>query len=252
MIKLNELCMCYPSGVTALQATSIRFREGDLTVLLGSSGAGKSTLLRCLNFLNRPTSGEIVMKGLGVLNGDRNQLREHRCRTAMIFQQHQLIPRFSALKNVLIGRIPKYGTLRSLFPLPKHEQAFALECLDRVGLLDKALERVANLSGGQQQRVGIARALAQKPCLILADEPVASLDPATANHVLSLLRRIIKEDELSGILSLHQVEYAIRYADRIIGLAHGYVVFDGAPHGVTSDVLKQIYGDDSSQGALAA
>ncbi len=188
VIKLNELCMCYPSGVTALQPTSITFREGDLTVLLGSSGAGKSTLLRCLNFLNRPTSGEIVMKGLGVLNGDRNQLREHRCRTAMIFQQHQLIPRFSALKNVLIGRIPKYGTLRSLFPLPKHEQAFALECLDRVGLLDKALERVANLSGGQQQRVGIARALAQKPCLILADEPVASLDPATANHVLSLLQ----------------------------------------------------------------
>lgn len=252
MIKVNGLSMCYPGGITALRSTSITFHKRDLTVLLGSSWAGKSTLLRCLNFLNRPTSGEVITDGFGALNGDRNQLREHRCRTAMIFQQHQLIPRFSALKNVLIGRIPKYGTLRSLFPLPKHEQAFSLECLDRVGLLDKALERVSNLSGGQQQRVGIARALAQKPCLILADEPVASLDPATAHNVLSILHRIIKEDEISGILSLHQVEYATRYADRIIGLAHGCVVFDGAPRSLTSDVLQQIYGEPRRKSALVA
>ncbi len=249
MIKLRELSMCYPGGVTALQPTSMTFHKGNLTVLLGSSGAGKSTLLRCLNFLNRPTGGQIVVEGLGPLNGDRNQLRNHRCRTAMIFQQHQLIPRLSALKNVLIGRVPQYGTLRSLFPLPRHEQEFALECLDRVGLLDKALERIENLSGGQQQRVGVARALAQKPSLVLADEPVASLDPATANSVLCLFHRIIKEDEISAIVSLHQVDYATRFADRIVGLAHGCVVFDGPPQNLTPEKLVHIYGKDNNTAA---
>jgi phosphonate transport system ATP-binding protein len=252
MIHVSELCMCYPGNVTALHPTSIAFEKEQLTVLLGSSGAGKSTLLRCLNYLNRPTSGEIFVHEVGRLDGDKKQLREHRCRTAMIFQQHQLLPRLSALNNVLIGRIPNYGFIRSLFPLPKHEQEFALECLERVGLLEKALERVDNLSGGQQQRVGIARALAQKPRLILADEPVASLDPATAVSVLSLLRRVIKEDGISAILSLHQVDFANQFADRIIGLARGRVVFDGTPGSLDRDTLKKIYGKDAKTAALAA
>jgi phosphonate transport system ATP-binding protein len=170
----------------------------------------------------------------------------------MIFQQHQLIVTQTALKNVLLGRLGEYGSLRSLFPLPRHEQEFALECLERVGLLDKALERVDNLSGGQQQRVGIARAIAQKPQVILADEPVASLDPATADRVLSLLRSIAKEDVIPAIVSLHQVDLAREYADRIIGLSEGSVVFDGGPQKLSSDVLRQIYRKKPIRTAAAA
>lgn len=159
----------------------------------------------------------------------------------MIFQQHQLIERHTALANVLMAFLGTYGTIRSLFPQKRTDKIFALQCLERVGLLDKALVRVDNLSGGQQQRVGIARALAQKPELILADEPVASLDPETSNRVLSILHRITKEDNLSAIVSLHQVELAREFADRIIGLSDGEVVFDGKAHDLTSETLQLIY-----------
>ena len=170
----------------------------------------------------------------------------------MVFQQHQLIGRHSALRNVVTARLADYGVIRSLFPLPREEQIFALECLERVELLEKALERADNLSGGQQQRVGIARALAQRPKLILADEPVASLDPATSDLVLSLLHRVTKEDHLTAIVSLHQVEYAKKYADRIIGLANGAVVYDGRPKDLTNEILSQIYQNGAKKEALAA
>ena len=241
MIRMENVEMCYSGGVKALCRTSIEFHPGSFTVLLGPSGAGKSTLLRCLNLLNCPTTGKVIVEGFGELPGNRKLLRQHRCRTAMIFQQHQLIPRHSALRNVLIGRVGEYGTLRSLFPLPKHEYEFALDCLDRVQLLDKALERADNLSGGQQQRVGIARALAQKPHLILADEPVASLDPATADKVLALIHRIIKEDHITAIVSIHQVDLALKYADRIIGLSEGRIVFDDTPQSASRTTLQSIY-----------
>jgi phosphonate transport system ATP-binding protein len=159
----------------------------------------------------------------------------------MIFQQHQLIGRLSALQNVLMGRIGYHSTLRSLLPLPKEEQAIGLHSLDRVGLLHKALARVDQLSGGQQQRVGIARALTQQPRLILADEPVASLDPATADKVLAMLHQICKEDGISAVVSLHQVDLAKRYADRIIGLAHGKLVFDAAPKDLTAVQAEALY-----------
>ncbi len=189
MIRLDNVRMTFPDGVTALHPTSISFSRGQFTVLLGVSGAGKSTLLRCLNLLNQPSAGRISVDGLGELH-DRKLLHEHRRRTGMVFQQHQLIRRHSVLQNVLMGRLGYHTTLRSLFPLPKKEQLIAMESIERVGLIDKAMERVDNLSGGQQQRVGIARALAQKPRLLLADEPVASLDPATSHNVLSLLHTI--------------------------------------------------------------
>ncbi len=252
MIQLNGVAMRYPNGVEALRPTCLTFHRGHFTVLLGPSGAGKSTLLRCLNFLNVPTSGEILVEGLGRLNFDRKRLRKLRRITGMIFQQHQLISTRSALQNVLVGRLGEYSSLRSLFPLPRYEQEFALECLERVGLLDKALERVDSLSGGEQQRVGIARALAQRPQLILADEPVASLDPATADGVLSLLHKITKEDVIPAIVSLHQVELARKHADRIIGLAQGKVVFDGSPQRLSSDILHQIYHQKKTRTAVAA
>jgi phosphonate transport system ATP-binding protein len=251
MIRMENVEMCYSGGIKALERTSVEFKPGSFTVLLGPSGAGKSTLLRCLNLLNCPTAGKIVVQGIGDLPGNKKLLREHRCRTAMIFQQHQLIPRHSALRNVLIGRIGEYGTLRSLFPLPRREYEFALDCLTRVQLLDKALERADNLSGGQQQRVGIARALAQKPHLILADEPVASLDPATADIVLALIHRIIKEDRITAIVSMHQVDLALKYADRIIGLAEGRIVLDDAPQSVSRDKLQSLYRSSQEIGKAA-
>lgn len=241
MLTINNLQMIYAGGVTALKKTSLEFEKGCFTVLLGTSGAGKSTLLRCLNFLNIPTKGEVVAEGLGPLKNTHRCLREHRKTTAMIFQQHQLIERHTALANVLMAFLCKYSTIGSLFPQHRADKVFALECLDRVGLLDKALTRVDNLSGGQQQRVGIARALAQKPKLILADEPVASLDPETSKRVLTILHRIAREDHISAIISLHQVELARQFADRVIGLSGGEVVFDGKVGDLTDKALRLIY-----------
>ncbi|EPT4096676.1 phosphonate ABC transporter ATP-binding protein [Klebsiella pneumoniae] len=244
VLRVDRLSVVYPGGVTALRDTSIAFRRGEFTVLLGLSGAGKSTLLRSLNRLVTPTGGSVTSE-LGEL-GSGSALRQHRRRTAMIFQHHQLIERQSALANVLTGRLAFHNTLRSLFPLPRADQEIAHSCLARVGLADKALSRVDKLSGGQQQRVGIARALAQQPAIILADEPVASLDPATSVRVLGLLRDICKEDGITAIVSLHQLEYARRFADRVVGLADSQIVFDAAPSELTDAQLERIYAGRST------
>jgi len=240
MIELDALGMNYHEGtLTALHPTSIAFNRGEFTVLLGASGAGKTTLLRCINLLNTPSSGEVTLGGAAIK--DSTALRVHRRNTAMIFQQHQLIERQSALRNVLAGRLGYYSPWRSLLPMSQVDRQFALRCLDRVGLLPKALERVSCLSGGQQQRVGIARALAQRPQIILADEPVASLDPSSAHQILSLLQTICAEDGITAIVSLHQVELAKAYGQRIVGLAQGRVIFDGAVSELTDDTLRAIY-----------
>ena len=175
MIQLERLSVTYPGGVQALQSVSLNFNPGQFTVILGASGSGKSTLLRCLNGLIQPTAGLITVEGERKLNEPKVR-HQYRQRTGMIFQHHQLIARQTALQNVLTGRLAYHSTLRSFFPLPKADKYIALECLDRVGLLSKALVRVDNLSGGQQQRVGIARALAQQPRLIIADEPVKKIN----------------------------------------------------------------------------
>jgi len=240
VIELKNVSVRYGADAIGLHPTSLSFKRGEFNVLLGASGAGKSTLLRCLNMLTRPTTGSIHVQDVGVIDSTA-ALRLHRRRTGMIFQQHQLIRRHTALQNVLLGRIGYHSTLRSLFPLPRTEQHIALECLERVGLLDKATERVDRLSGGQLQRVGIARALAQQPRLMLADEPVASLDPATSRRVLSQLKRICLEDGITTVVSLHQVDLAREFADRIIAIAHGRVVFDGAPNELSDALLQDIY-----------
>lgn len=244
MIRLDDVSVTYPGGIKALLPTSVKFSRGRFTVLLGPSGAGKSTLLRSINHLCKPTTGAVVVDGLGPLSSGK-ALRQYRRQTGMIFQHHHLIGRQSALRNVLIGRIGFHSTLRSLLPLPSDELTLALESLDRVGLLHKALERAAALSGGEQQRVGIARALAQRPKLILADEPVASLDPSTAMKVLSLLYSICGQERITAIVSLHQVELAREFADRIIGISRGRIVFDGGPEELTPAALAAIYGGAS-------
>jgi len=248
VIRLNNIGVTYADGTMALQSISLQLNRGEFAVVLGASGAGKSTLLRTLNYLTPPSQGTIWVRGLGDGIGkdlhsltDADAVRSHRQQTGMIFQQHQLIERQSALQNVLLGRLAYYTFWRSLLPLSQSDQQLALDCLQRVGLIEKALTPVKNLSGGQKQRVGIARALAQQPRLMLADEPIASLDPASAHGVLSLLRTICKTDGIAALLSLHQVEFAMAYGDRIIGLAQGQIVFDAPSTQVSDRDLERIY-----------
>jgi phosphonate transport system ATP-binding protein len=240
MLEIRDLNVTYAGGKLGLRRTRLNLRPREFTVLLGPSGAGKSTLLRSLNGLVPASGGEIVAADIGRLAGTQ-AWRRHRQQTAMIFQQHQLIPRRTALANVLTGRLGYHGTLRSLLPLPEKDCRIALDCLDRVGLLQSALQRVDRLSGGEQQRVGIARALAQQPRMILADEPVASLDPETAVKVLALLHGICRDDGLSAVVSLHQVALARQFADRVLGLVAGEVVFDAPPSALAAADLARIY-----------
>jgi phosphonate transport system ATP-binding protein len=232
MISLERVSVRYPGGVEALRQTDIVFRPGEFTVLIGASGAGKSTLLRCLNGLVTPTTGRLAAAGIGTVKPGA-VLRRHRRRTAMVFQQHQLIGRQSVLRNVLTGRLGYYPAWRTMLPLPAADRRLALDCLERVGLLPYALRRADQLSGGQQQRVGIARALAQKPA--------ASLDPETARKVLTLFFEICRSDGISAVVSLHQMALARDFADRIVGIAGGAVVFDGAPDDLTEPTLDRIY-----------
>ncbi len=241
LLTLRNVSVAYPDGHQALHSTSLQVEPGEFLVLLGASGAGKSTLLRSVNGLVQPSGGEILASDLPAAALSRRNLREHRRRCGMVFQQHHLIGRLSVLANVLIGRLASRGLLGSLLPWSREDKLAALAVIERVGLLDKALARADTLSGGQQQRVGIARALVQRPRLLLADEPVASLDPTTAHAVLALLHEICKKDGLTAIVSLHQVDLARRYADRIIGLRQGRIVFDGAPAALTASTEAQLY-----------
>lgn len=246
MIAVENLEVVYVGGTRALHPVSLRFEPGVFTVLLGSSGAGKSTLLRALNGLVRGTAGHVASDAEGRLD-NRRALTRHRRQTGMIFQQHHLIGRASVLDNVLTGRLSFHGPLRTLLPFSRAEKEHALAAIDRVGLIDYALRRADALSGGQQQRVGIARALVQDPDLVLADEPVASLDPMTADRVLGLLHRICAEDGLTAIVSLHQLDFARRYADRIVALAGGRMVFDGPPQALGPAEIRAIYGGGELQ-----
>jgi phosphonate transport system ATP-binding protein len=227
--------------IKALQRSSLAIAQGEFVVLLGASGAGKSTLLRTMNGLVRPSAGSVMAQGIGDL-AERDALRQHRRQTGMVFQQHHLIGRLSVLNNVLMGRLGYRGSLASLMPWPQHDKELALAVIERVGLLDRALQRADQLSGGQQQRVGVARALVQAPRMLLADEPVASLDPATGERLLGLMHDICKTDGLTAVVSLHQVEFARRFADRIIGLRGGAIVFDGTPDELTNEQATALYG----------
>ena len=242
LVEARHLSVTYPGGAQALKNGTLAVARGEFLVLLGASGAGKSTLLRCLNGLVLPTEGEIRVSDLPGGRLTRALWRAHRRQCGMVFQQHHLIGRLSVLDNVLMGRLAHASSLRTLWPWGRAEKRLALAVIDRVGLLDKALARADTLSGGQQQRVGIARALVQAPRLLLADEPVASLDPATADDVMRLLHDICTTDRLTAVVSLHQVHLARRHADRIVGLRGGEIVFEGRPDALTADVEADLYG----------
>jgi phosphonate transport system ATP-binding protein len=240
VLALQDARVVYNTGTVGMDRCNLPVDAGAFVVLLGPSGAGKSTMLRALNGLVPLTAGTLHTEG-GEPIASRAALRAHRRRTAMVFQQHQLIGRLTALDNVLTGRLGHHGALRAMFPLPRHDRLIALNALEQVHLLDRALTRADRLSGGQQQRVGLARALAQEPHIILADEPVASLDPATARHVLTLIHDVCKARGIAAVVSLHQVELATEFADRIVGVRAGQIVFDGSPQELNSNIIQQIY-----------
>lgn len=242
MLALEDVAVTYPDGTEALQPLSLRLEEGAFNVLLGPSGAGKSTLLRTLNGLVAPSAGQVTELDGTPISATGRGLRTHRQRTGMIFQSHQLIGRLNALSNTLTGRLAHCGTWRSLLPMPRTHQEVALGALERVGLLDKALVRTHNLSGGEQQRVGVARAMAQEPSIVLADEPVASLDPTTSRQVLRLIHDICKDAGITAVVSLHQVELCKEFADRVIGISAGSRVFDGTVGQLSDKDIEAIYG----------
>jgi phosphonate transport system ATP-binding protein len=240
MIEIRGLSKRY-GNYEALRRVNLSFAPGEFVVILGPSGAGKSTLLRCINRLTAPSEGEVIINGAAFASNARD-LRLLRRKVAMIFQQHNLVKRLSVLKNVLVGRmadLPPLLTLLQLFP--ETDVKIAMHCLEQVNLAHKAASRADRLSGGEQQRVGIARALAQQPQVMLADEPVASLDPKTSRTVLNYLKQSCKESNIAVLCNLHQIDYALEFAERIVGLSAGEVVYDGSPGGVSADVIRRIY-----------
>jgi phosphonate transport system ATP-binding protein len=251
MISLRQLTKHYGDN-PVLRGIDLEVSAGEFVVVLGQSGAGKSTLLRCINRLVKADSGTLSVAGIDAIAcRDTSLLRRQ---AAMIFQHHNVVPRLSVLKNVLTGRLGAVPTLTSILQLFRREDvALAMQCLERVELAHKAGERTDSLSGGQMQRVGIARALAQRPKVILADEPVASLDPKTARLVLQYLRDATRELGITVLCNLHQVDYAREFGDRIVGLAHGRLVYDGDASNMTDADLQRIYPGQAaeSQGASA-
>ncbi len=227
----------------ALHAVDLTVQPGEVVVLLGLSGSGKSTLLRHLDGLELPTSGEVVVLGERIPTLKARELRALRGRVAMIFQQFELVPSLTVLENVLTGALARLrGPRLGLGAYPRSLRLRALTHLDRVGLLEKAYQRADQLSGGQQQRVAIARALMQDPEILLADEPVASLDPESSEQVMALIREIAADNGLTVVCSLHQVDLALGWGDRIVGLRHGEVVLDTETEGLSKSQVMEIYG----------
>jgi len=243
-ISVDSLTKHY-AGVTALDDVSFEIPEGEFVIVLGVSGSGKSTLLRCMNGLTAPSSGEILVDG--------EIVTEPREEIAMIFQQHNIISQLSAYANALTGAMGRTGYLRSLMGLnDEADKLEALRALETVGLLDEAQQRARRMSGGQQQRVGVARALVQQPDVLLADEPVASLDPASSQRVMSYLRQAAQDRDLTAAVSLHQVNLARKFGERFIGLRDGEIVFDGYRDEFNIDVVDEIYGDIDTEGMFAS
>lgn len=242
MIRAEKLVKRYPNGTQALYDVSVEVPAGQFVAVIGPYGAGKSTFLRCINGLVKPTEGRIWVDGEEVTALSGARLRRIRRRVGMIFQQFNLVKRMSVLQNVCVGRLGYMTTWRKLLPLfSDRDLDLALEALRRVNIAEKAHSRAGSLSGGQQQRVAIARALAQQPGIMLADEPIASLDPETSIVVMQDLRRINQELGITTVASLHQIEYARDYADRVIAFKDGRIVFDGDPVTLDRAAYERIY-----------
>jgi phosphonate transport system ATP-binding protein len=241
-LVVRRLAKRYPNGRVALKGVDLTVRDGELVVILGSNGCGKSTLLRSIVRLIEPTEGDVLIDGRPVAGLSGDGLRRARMACGMIFQHANLVRRRNVLANVATGALGRHRTFgTALGFLPRCELDAAHGFLEEVGLVEFALQRAGTLSGGQQQRVAIARALAQRPRVLLADEPVASLDPESAREIMALLRRLATTDQLAVVTVLHQPELALAYADRIIGMKEGEIVFEGAPDEISAAMVDQLY-----------
>lgn len=242
MIKFDNVSKVYPNGFKGLKNVSLEIEQGEFVAIIGLSGAGKSTLIRTINRVHDVTEGKLTVNGVDVNSLKGKSLRKFRREIGMIFQSFNLISRTTVLNNVLTSNIPDLPFWRVLLgAYTKEQKVRALEALDKVGILDKAYTRCDQLSGGQQQRVALARTLAQAPKIMLADEPVAALDPVTARQVMDDFKRINKEMNISVLINIHHVDLALEYCDRVIGVRAGEIVYDGPSSEVTQEVLDQIY-----------
>lgn len=247
MIKFDKVNKIYPNGLHALKNVSLEIEQGEFVAIIGLSGAGKSTLLRTINKMHDITDGTLNVNGQDVKNLKGKELRRFRRKLGMVFQSFNLVTRTTVIKNVLTSRVPDMPLWKSIIGLySKEDKVVALEALDKVGILNKAYVRADQLSGGQQQRVALARTLAQNPEVILADEPVAALDPITAAQVMDDFKKINKEMNISILINIHHVDLALKYADRVIGIKAGEIVYDGTAKDVDGEILKQIYGRELS------
>jgi phosphonate transport system ATP-binding protein len=246
VLEIQHLHKVYPNGTHALTDVSFTVNDGEFLVVIGLSGSGKSTLLRCINRLIEPTEGKILWDGVDVTAARSGEMLRIRRRIGMVFQQFNLVKRSSVLTNVLAGRLGYANPWLSLLGVwPSADRDRARRALERVGIADKAHARADALSGGQQQRVGIARALMQEPRLILADEPVASLDPVLSHSILQYLEQLNREEKITVICSLHFLDLVHRYATRVVALKDGQVVFTGLPQEIDRARFKEIYGEEA-------
>jgi len=248
MLEIKNLTKIYEGGVLALDDVSFDVPQGQFVSVIGLSGSGKSTLLRCINRLIEPTAGDIIWDGKNITTASDDELRIIRRRIGMVFQHFNLVHRSSVITNVLSGRLGYTNPIMSLFNrFPKQDIENAYKQMERVGIEEKAHQRADELSGGQQQRVGIARAMMQNPAIILADEPVASLDPVLAHSIMQYLEKINKEDGVTVICSLHFLDLVHRYADRAVALNEGRLMFDGPPKEIDDEKFKDIYGKEAER-----
>lgn len=257
VISACNLEKIYPGGTRALAGINLCVSDDDFIAVIGSSGAGKSTFLRCLNRLENPTSGTVHLHGENITKVSGSDLKQVRRKVGMIFQQFNLVRRLSVLENVLVGRLrfnisfSRLGMSVLKF-FPKSEKAVAFECLQQVGIEELAFQRADRLSGGQQQRVAIARTLAQEPDVILADEPIASLDPGSAETVMDILRNIHGNRGIPILVNLHHIDFARSYAKRIVGMKKGMIVFDGTPDELDGENIAGIYGANISEAHISS
>ncbi|MGI6380687.1 MAG: phosphonate ABC transporter ATP-binding protein [Anaerolineae bacterium] len=248
MLEIRNLTKVYEGGVLALDDVSLTVRDGEFLVIIGLSGSGKSTLMRCINRLVEPTSGQVLYNGYDITAAPPEELRRIRRKIGMVFQHFNLVTRSTVLTNVLSGRLGYVSNLAGVMHrFSADDLALAMRNLERVGIAEKAYARANELSGGQQQRVGIARALMQEPELMLADEPVSALDPATSHSVLRYLELVNREDGITVMCNLHFLDLARRYATRIVALKAGRLIFDGQPGEIDRDRFREIYGQEAEE-----